>query len=63
MELTVNVSTYCDRSANGLNVAFFDEKFFDFFAKNSEFSFRKNCPVFNSLKPVVDVVLAHFVSF
>lgn len=61
VELAMDVSANGHRSLHWLYVAFFDQDFFDFFADDSEFSFRENGSVFNSLKPIVDVSSTHLL--
>ena len=60
VELAVNVSTDGDWSFNWLDVAFLDQDFLYFLAEDAELALWKDGSLFNSLKPVVDVVLTHF---
>ena len=60
VELAMNVTADGDGSLDWLDVAFLNEDLFDFFAEDAEFALRKNGSLLDGLKPVVDVVLAHF---
>ncbi len=63
MELSVDIATNSDRSFDWLHVALFDQNFLDFFTEDSELSLRQDGAILESLKPVVDVVLAHLNVF
>jgi hypothetical protein len=55
VELSMDISTNGNRSFNWLNITFFDQNLFDLFAKDSKFSFWKNCSVFDGLEPLINV--------
>ena len=60
VELAMNITADSHWSFDRLNVAFFDEDLLDFLAKDAELTLRQDSALLDSLKPAIDVTLAHF---
>jgi len=56
----MDVSANCYGGLDWLDVTLFNEDFFHFLTKDSQFSFWQDGSVLDGLKPIINNVLSHF---